>query len=86
MFQGVDNFKAKVNIEVQWASEPVIAAIEKNGGTITTAYYDIHCLHVIKDVDRFFTTGKFLEPIKFKKIFDNVIFKTCLPFRSANTT
>ncbi|KAK1138126.1 hypothetical protein K0M31_002610 [Melipona bicolor] len=55
--EGVDNFKAKVNIEVQWASEPVIAAIEKNGGTITTAYYDIHCLHVIKDVDRFFTTG-----------------------------
>lgn len=55
--EGVDNFKAKVNIEVQWASEPVIAAIEKNGGTITTAYYDIHCLYVIKDVDRFFTTG-----------------------------
>ncbi|XP_043579994.1 39S ribosomal protein L15, mitochondrial [Bombus pyrosoma] len=58
--EGADNFKAKVNIEVQWASEPVIAAIERNGGTITTAYYDTHCLHAIKDIDRFFTTG---EPI-----------------------
>ncbi|KAF4518039.1 hypothetical protein B566_EDAN009272, partial [Ephemera danica] len=30
---------------VQWASEPVIAAIERNGGVITTAYYDPHCLY-----------------------------------------
>ncbi|XP_076754946.1 mitochondrial ribosomal protein L15 [Xylocopa sonorina] len=55
--EGADNFKAKVNIEVQWASEPVIAAIERNGGTITTAYYDYHCLFAISNVDRFFTTG-----------------------------
>ncbi|KOC65377.1 39S ribosomal protein L15, mitochondrial [Habropoda laboriosa] len=58
--EGADNFKAKVNIEVQWASEPVIAAIEKNGGTITTAYYDSHCLYAVKDVTKFFSTG---EPI-----------------------
>ena len=58
--EGADNFKTKVNIEVQWASEHVIAAIEKNGGTITTAYYDTRCLFALSDVDRFFTTG---EPI-----------------------
>lgn len=58
--EGADNFKAKVNIEVQWASELVIAAIERNGGTIITAYYDPHCLFALSDVDKFFTTG---EPI-----------------------
>ncbi|XP_017876973.1 39S ribosomal protein L15, mitochondrial [Ceratina calcarata] len=58
--EGADTFKAKLNIEVQWASEPVIAAIERNGGTITTAYYDTHCIFALVDVDKFFTTG---EPI-----------------------
>ncbi|XP_032689460.1 39S ribosomal protein L15, mitochondrial [Odontomachus brunneus] len=58
--EGVHNFKAKVNIEVQWASEPVIAAIERNGGVITTAYYDMHCLHAIKNTEKFFSKG---EPI-----------------------
>ncbi|XP_063615373.1 large ribosomal subunit protein uL15m-like [Penaeus indicus] len=37
---GMDHFKTRMNIEVQWATEAVIAAIERNGGTITTAYYD----------------------------------------------
>lgn len=58
--EGADDFKAKLNIEVQWASEPVIAAIERNGGTITTAYYDTRCIFALVDVDKFFTTG---EPI-----------------------
>lgn len=40
MSQGADTFKAKVNIEVQLASELAIAAIEKNGGVVTTAFYD----------------------------------------------
>lgn len=55
--EGADEFKAKVNIEVQWASEPVIAAIERNGGVITTSYYDPHSLFAMQDVDQFFTTG-----------------------------
>lgn len=38
--QGADTFKAKINIEVQMASELAIAAIERNGGVITTAFYD----------------------------------------------
>ncbi|XP_011875320.1 PREDICTED: 39S ribosomal protein L15, mitochondrial [Vollenhovia emeryi] len=58
--EGAHRFNAKVNIEVQWASEPVIAAIERNGGVITTAYYDIHCLHAMVDTEQFFGKG---EPI-----------------------
>ncbi|XP_053983741.1 39S ribosomal protein L15, mitochondrial [Hylaeus volcanicus] len=55
--EGADYFTTKVNIEVQWASEPVIAAIERNGGTICTAYYDPHSLYVLHDVKKFFNRG-----------------------------
>lgn len=48
-----------MNIEVQWASEPVIAAIERNGGVITTAYYDVPSLHALCDTKQFFSRGKF---------------------------
>lgn len=58
--RGADSFKAKINLEVQWATEPVIAAIERNGGTITTAYYDLHCVLALQNVNKFFSTG---EPI-----------------------
>jgi hypothetical protein len=47
-----------VNIEVQWASEPVIAAIERNGGVITTAYYDVHSLWAAINPEKFFKKGK----------------------------
>merc|ERR1719373_482678 len=40
--EGMDKFSAKINIEVQWASEQTIAAIERAGGNITCAYYDLH--------------------------------------------
>lgn len=56
--EGVDLFAAKINIEVQWASEPVIAAIEKNGGVITTAYYDPHSLFLLKNPKKFFESGQ----------------------------
>ncbi|CAG9099080.1 unnamed protein product [Plutella xylostella] len=56
--EGVDNFKSKINIEVQWASEQVISAIEKNGGVITTAYYDPHSLLLLKNPKKFFETGQ----------------------------
>ena len=38
--EGADTFKAKVNIEVQLASELAIAAIKRIGGVVTTAFYD----------------------------------------------
>jgi large subunit ribosomal protein L15 len=56
--QGANIFKAKVNIEVQWTSEPVIAAIERNGGVITTAYYDVHSLWAVINPKKFFNKGK----------------------------
>nr|CAG4648823.1 EOG090X0BG9 [Polyphemus pediculus] len=55
--EGLDNFKAKINIEVQWAPEPVIAAIERNGGVITTAFYDLQSLWALKDPVKFFCKG-----------------------------
>jgi large subunit ribosomal protein L15 len=55
--KGIDNFKAKVNIEVQWTTEAVIAAVEKNGGTITTAYYDMDSLFAAKNPELFFKKG-----------------------------
>lgn len=56
--EGADLFAAKINIEVQWASEQVIAAIEKNGGVITTAYYDPHSLFLLKNPKKFFESGQ----------------------------
>lgn len=55
--QGADIFQAKVNIEVQWASEPVIAAIERNGGVITTSFYDQHSLFAVTNPEKFFEKG-----------------------------
>lgn len=56
--EGADIFNAKINIEVQWASEQVIAAIEKNGGVITTAYYDPHSLFLLNNPMKFFESGQ----------------------------
>ena len=58
--EGLDVFKAKVNIEVQHASESVIAAIERNGGTIRCAYYDIISVNALYNPLKFFQTGKYL--------------------------
>lgn len=55
--EGLDNFQCKLNIEVQHASEQVIAAIEKNGGVITTAYYDPASLMALRDPMKFFARG-----------------------------
>lgn len=58
--EGADIFNAKINIEVQWASELVIAAIERAGGVITTAYYDIHSLQAMTNTKQFFSRGNLL--------------------------
>ncbi|XP_034945687.1 39S ribosomal protein L15, mitochondrial [Chelonus insularis] len=74
--EGADIFKAKVNIEVQWTSEPVIAAIEKNGGTITTAFYDRISLDILRDTTKFFARGepiprRFLPPLDCLEFYSN---------------
>ncbi|KAF6212778.1 hypothetical protein GE061_010487 [Apolygus lucorum] len=56
--EGADIFNAKVNIEVQWASEGTIAAVERCGGVITTAFYDIDSLWVLKNPEKFFKKGE----------------------------
>lgn len=58
--EGADCFKSKINIEVQWASEAVIAAVERNGGTITTAFFDPPSLFALTNVKKFLESG---EPI-----------------------
>jgi len=55
--QGMDTFEACVNIEVQWADEQVIAAVERNGGKITTAYYDLHSVIALSSPLKFFKRG-----------------------------
>ncbi|KAH7645294.1 hypothetical protein HUG17_0832 [Dermatophagoides farinae] len=55
--QGLDIFCSKINIEVQYTSEPVIAAIERNGGRITTGYFDIKSVQALMDPLKFFQQG-----------------------------
>ncbi|OQV20165.1 39S ribosomal protein L15, mitochondrial [Hypsibius exemplaris] len=55
--EGMHMFKAKINLEVQWTTESVIAAVERNGGTITLAYFDPACLNAMHDTRSFFARG-----------------------------
>lgn len=43
-----------MNLEVQWTSELVIAAVERNGGTITTRFFDPRSLHAVVNPLHFF--------------------------------
>jgi large subunit ribosomal protein L15 len=54
---GTDTFRARLNIEVQWASEQAIAAVERAGGRITTAYYDLHSVIALSNPIAFFKSG-----------------------------
>merc|ERR1719369_285109 len=55
--EGMDRFTAKVNLEVQWANEQSIAAVERAGGRITCAYYDLHSVIALADPLKFFKSG-----------------------------
>ncbi|KAG5891596.1 hypothetical protein JTB14_032539 [Gonioctena quinquepunctata] len=55
--EGADIFHAKINLEVQWANELVIAAVERAGGVITTSYYDPHSLQAMLNTQKFFERG-----------------------------
>nr|XP_044622400.1 LOW QUALITY PROTEIN: 39S ribosomal protein L15, mitochondrial-like [Equus asinus] len=57
--EGADTFKAKVNIEVQLASELAIAAIEESGGVVTTtAFCDPRSLEILCKPVPFFLRGQ----------------------------
>ncbi|CAH8503036.1 unnamed protein product [Schistosoma rodhaini] len=55
--EGIDNFVTPVNIEVQYASEEVIAAVERVGGIICNRYYDLYSVWVKSDPQGFFMKG-----------------------------
>jgi len=55
--EGADMFAAKINLEVQLASELVIAAVERCGGTILTRYYDPISCAAIFNPEAFFKKG-----------------------------
>ncbi|KAF6779030.1 hypothetical protein AHF37_02241 [Paragonimus kellicotti] len=55
--EGIDSFVSAVNIEVQHASEQVIAAIERTGGVITTRFYDLFSVWAKCDPLEFFKRG-----------------------------
>lgn len=56
--EGMDSFKSKINIEVQHASEQVIAAVERHGGSITTAYFDMKSVMALHNPAKFFESGQ----------------------------
>ncbi len=47
-----------MNIEVQWADEQAIAAVERNGGKITVAYYDLHSVVALSSPLKFLKSGQ----------------------------
>jgi len=55
--EGANIFKAKINIEVQHASELVIATIERQGGVIRTAYYDPQSIWALRNPKKWFEKG-----------------------------
>ncbi|VDM31159.1 unnamed protein product [Hydatigera taeniaeformis] len=54
---GADEFVTPLNIEVQYASELAIAAVERAGGVITTRYYDLLSVFAKADPFSFFEKG-----------------------------
>ncbi|TKR94031.1 hypothetical protein L596_008377 [Steinernema carpocapsae] len=62
--EGADIFKSRINLEVQWASATAIAAIEKAGGRVRTAYYDLQSLRAAVDPKKWFLSG---QPIPARK-------------------
>ncbi|VDQ11998.1 unnamed protein product [Trichobilharzia regenti] len=78
--EGIDNFVSPVNIEVQYASEEVIAAVERVGGVICTRFYDLYSVWVKSDPQRFFMKGipipKAKLPPNVSSFVHNIIFCT----------
>ncbi|CAL8313824.1 unnamed protein product [Merluccius merluccius] len=56
--EGAELFSAKINIEVQRASEAAIAAVERNGGVLTNSFYDPISLAILIKPVAFFQRGQ----------------------------
>ena len=57
LLQGADIFASRVHIEVQHASEATIAAVERNGGMITTRFFNLECVQALNNPEVFFKKG-----------------------------
>ena len=70
-------FAAKINLEVQLASELVIAAVERCGGTILTRYYDPISCAAIFNPEAFFKKGLAIPKCKLppQVSLDSFVFK-----------
>ncbi|VDO27026.1 unnamed protein product [Haemonchus placei] len=56
--EGADDFTHKIDIEVQYASQTAISAVEKSGGRIRVAYYDPESLQAAVDPKAWFLSGR----------------------------
>jgi len=56
--QGANIFQAKVNIEPQIVDELAIACVEKNGGVVTTSFYDRMSFETLVNPVDYFMRGK----------------------------
>ncbi|KAI6176319.1 39S ribosomal protein L15, mitochondrial [Aphelenchoides bicaudatus] len=55
--EGAETLTTPINLEVQWASQTTIAAVERAGGRIRLAYYDRESLAAAVDPKKFFEKG-----------------------------
>ncbi|CAI5438593.1 unnamed protein product [Caenorhabditis angaria] len=55
--EGADSFPYAIDIEVQYATQSAIAAVEKAGGRIRTSYYDVNALEAAIDPKKWFEKG-----------------------------
>jgi len=56
--QGADEFAARVSVEVQYASERAIAAVERVGGAITTRFFDRCAVTAMVDAEQHFRSSR----------------------------
>ncbi|CAH1775205.1 unnamed protein product, partial [Owenia fusiformis] len=78
--EGAECFKAKVHIEVQWADVTAIAAIERNGGKITTRFFDLPCLHALVNPLNYFKMGTPIPRCRYPPN-DALEYYTCASYR-----
>ncbi|CAI2322600.1 unnamed protein product [Caenorhabditis sp. 36 PRJEB53466] len=55
--EGADSFPYPIDIEVQYATQSAIAAVEKAGGRVRTAYYDVQSLEAAVNPKSWFEKG-----------------------------
>jgi len=60
--EGADVFCTPLNVEVQWASEAAIAGVERAGGSLTTAYYDLYSFAWLLRPRDFISKGLAIPP------------------------